>query len=353
MSKCCGSMKREKKTVTYEGLEFEPLMPLDVSGAATVSELVDGMSRTAFGGRSLGEAADVLHEMVQDRECFTVLTLSGAMTVAKMGLVICEMIERGWVNAIVSTGALMTHGLVEGFGMAHLKYRSGMDDSTLHSLGLDRVYDTLETEENLNNLEVYVRKILDGYSPETPVCSHVFCRDIGKYLDDIDAGRGVVRSAYLHNVPIYIPAFTDSELGLDFSLYNKVRLRNGLQRLSYDPFLDWTDFSDKAISASKLGIFTIGGGVPRNWAQQLGPYTDIMEVRLKLGEPRKRYHYAIRICPEPVHWGGLSGCTYSEGVSWGKFVPEDQGGRFAEVLCDATIAWPIIVKSVIERTSGS
>jgi deoxyhypusine synthase len=88
-----------------------------------------------------------------------------------------------------------------------------------------------------------------------------------------------------------------------------------------------------------MGIFTIGGGVPRNWAQQVGPYLEIQRVRVGR--------------PEPEHWGGLSGCSYSEGVSWGKFVPEEEGGRFAEVFADATIAWPLVVRAVMERIDGT
>jgi deoxyhypusine synthase len=83
----------------------------------------------------------------------------------------------------------------------------------------------------------------------------------------------------------------------------------------------------------------------------VGPYLDIRRKRLKIDEPLRRYKYAVRICPEPDHWGGLSGCSYSEGVSWGKFVPESEGGRFAEVFADATIAWPLVVRAVIERMS--
>ncbi|MGY8803472.1 MAG: deoxyhypusine synthase family protein, partial [bacterium] len=85
---------------------------------------------------------------------------------------------------------------------------------------------------------------------------------------------------------------------------------------------------------------------------QVGPYLEISAERLGLDQPVRRYKYAVRICPEPVHWGGLSGCSYTEGVSWGKFVPEAEGGCFAEVFADATIAWPLIVRSVMERTSG-
>ncbi len=89
--------------------------------------------------------------------------------------------------------------------------------------------------------------------------------------------------------------------------------------------------------------------MPRNWAQQVGPYLEILRKRLPKDEPVRRYKYAVRICPEPEHWGGLSGCSYREGVSWGKFVPEAEGGRFAEVFADATIAWPLMVRAAIER----
>ena len=146
-----------------------------------------------------------------------------------------------------------------------------------------------------------------------------------------------------------MPAFTDSELGLDVAIYNVKRAVKKGAALPFNPFLDLDDFTDRIRPRETLGIFTIGGGVPRNWAQQVGPYLDIRRKRLQIDEPLRRYKYAVRICPEPDHWGGLSGCSYSEGVSWGKFVPESEGGRFAEVFADATIAWPLVVRAVIER----
>jgi deoxyhypusine synthase len=150
-------------------------------------------------------------------------------------------------------------------------------------------------------------------------------------------------------VPIYVPAFTDSELGLDFAICNRVRAGAGKPPVRFDPFLDLEHFADQIRRHETLGILTIGGGVPRNWAQQVGPYLEILRMRLGADEPVRRYRYAVRICPEPDHWGGLSGCSYSEGVSWGKFVAERDGGRFAEVFADATIAWPLVVRAVMER----
>jgi deoxyhypusine synthase len=328
---------------------LEPLEPLDVAAANSIDALVRGMSRTAFGGRQLGEAADVLETMVRDRDCFRVLTISGAMTVAKQSLLICEMIERGWMQAIVCTGALMTHGLSEGAGLLHFKHRPDMRDEDLYERGYNRVYDTIELEKNLDDVERILQKTLDGIDANTLLSSRLICQRIGQWLAQHSKGRSLVAAAALADVPIYVPAFTDSELGLDLSIFNHMRRSRGEAPLAFDPFLDLDDFAERVRAHETLGIFTIGGGVPRNWAQQVGPYLEILRVRLKLPEPVRRYKYAVRICPEPEHWGGLSGCSYTEGISWGKFVPVAEGGRFAEVPADATIAWPLVVRAVMER----
>ena len=325
------------------------LTPLDLGAVDGVDSLVRSMSLTAFGGRRLGEAADVLEAMVRDPACFRVLTISGAMTIAKQGLVICEMIDRGWVQAIVSTGALMTHGLSEGAGMLHFKHRPEMRDEELFERGYNRVYDTIELEKNLDDVERLLQQALESFDEGETLSSVAICRALGRLLDEGGAERGVLRSAYTKDVPIYVPAFTDSELGLDFAIHNHLRRADGRDALRFDPFLDLEDFAERIRRQERLGIFTIGGGVPRNWAQQVGPYLEILRVRTKREEPVRRYQYAARICPEPEHWGGLSGCSYTEGVSWGKFVPPSEGGRFAEVHADATIAWPLVVRAVMER----
>jgi deoxyhypusine synthase len=325
------------------------LSPLDLGATGSVDALVRGMSHTAFGGRRLGEAADVLEAMVRDEGCFRVLTVSGAMTIAKQGLVICEMIDRGWVQAVVATGALMTHGLSEGAGMLHFKHRPGMRDEELYEKGYNRVYDTIELEKNLDDVERILQHAMRELPDDTVLSSRLICERLGRHMAQEVPGRAILASASRAGVPIYVPAFTDSELGLDIAIFNHLRAREGKTRLAFDPFQDLDDFADRIRTHETLGIFTVGGGVPRNWAQQVGPYLEILRHRLKKDEPVRRYRYAVRICPEPEHWGGLSGCSYDEGVSWGKFVPRSEGGRYAEVFADATIAWPLVVRAVMER----
>lgn len=330
---------------------LEPVKPVDLTAINSFSDLLNAYQDASFGARRLGDAAAVFEEMVRDTECGVVCTLSGAMTVAKMSLVLCEMIDRGYISAIVSTGALMTHGLVEVGGNAHFKYKPSMSDKELFDKGYDRVYDTLELEKNLDDIERFVRSLLLAWPEGETMSSHRLCHLMGeKLVETYPDGRGILLSAYRKNVPVFIPAFSDSEMGLDFAVHSRVRKIAGKPEVKFDPFLDLAAYETWARAQTRMGIFTVGGGVPRNWAQQISPFVEIAAFRLgeKLDE-LLRFRYGVRICPDSEHLGGLSGCTYSEGTSWGKFIPEEEGGRYAEVLCDATIAWPLIIKAVMER----
>jgi deoxyhypusine synthase len=326
-----------------------PIYPIDLARVQTIDDLVRAMGATAFTGRQIGDAADVLEAMARDKECFVVMTLSGAMTVGKMGLVFCDLVESGVVKAIVSTGALMAHGLVEATGRSHFRYNPAMDDRELFVAGYNRVYDSLEPEVNLDAVEGVMQRILKEWDAEDVVCSYKINRRIGEYLLQNGKGRGILKSAAQHNVPVFVPAFTDSELGIDFALHQRLRKREKRPLLRFDPYEDFETYARTMLATNRMGLFTIGGGVPRNWAQQFGVYAELLARRGYEKLPLKRYNYGVRICPEPVNWGGLSGSTYTEAVSWGKFVPPEEGGRFAEVLDDATVALPLIVGAVLQR----
>jgi deoxyhypusine synthase len=327
-----------------------PLEPLDLNKVKGVDDLVRAMAKTAFTGRQVGEAADVLEAMARDEECFVVMTLAGAMTVAKQGLIISELIERGIVNAIVSTGALMAHGLVEATGRAHFRVNPEVSDEELYEQGYNRVYDTLEPEQNLDDVEEVMAEVLKEWDHNETMCSYKLNHAIGAHLaKNAKDQRGILKSAYEQGVPVFVPAFTDSELGLDVALNNRLRESTGRHKINFDPFVDLEHFAATLLRQKRLGILTIGGGVPRNWSQQFGPFLELRHRRLGENVPLKRYHYGVRICPEPVYWGGLSGSPYSEAISWGKFVPPSEGGRFGEVFLDATVGLPIIVAAVLER----
>lgn len=350
-------MNRELHDGREDGLE--PLESLDVRGFGGFAGMLERMGKTAFGGRSLGEAQEIVCRMAQDPDCLIVLTISGAMTVAKMGRVVCEMIDNGLAHIVVCTGALMAHGLSEAIGCTHYKHDPSVPDEQLYQWGYNRVYDTLEMEANLCRAQEVVSQVLSEFDWTEPTCASEINRAIGKMLFLQGQMPSVLGCAYQRNVPVFVPALTDSELGLDVATFflnraNSQAHQHDLTKFfaavpNYNPFRDLNNYTQRILQAKTLGIFTIGGGVPRNWAQQVGPFTDIINMRLGTEFPVPRFRYAVRICPEPAHWGGLSGCTYTEGVSWGKFLSREEGGMHAEVHCDATIAWPILIRGVLEK----
>lgn len=340
----------------HDGREdgLEPLHSLNPDEIISFSDMLHAMSQTAFGGRQLGEAFEVMKAMIDDPECLVICTLSGAMTVAKQGLLLTRMIQEGMIDVLISTGALITHGLVENTGLIHYKVSPNANDTELYSKGYNRIYDTLEQEKNLDDVETFIETSLDWLDRHIikPWGSHQITEALGLNLVAQGQENGILAAAFNHRVPVYIPAFTDSELGLDLSFWTMRKSHHtGLGGYfshipPFNPYVDLNSYAQKITSAKRLGIFTVGGGVPRNWAQQVSPYVDFMCEKLRFEQRIPKFTYAVRICPEPAHFGGMSGCTYSEGVSWGKFKGD---GRFAEVHADATLVLPLLIKGLLEK----
>src|SRR6516162_5804167 len=190
--------RQQNKTVTGRVLhdpvkdKLRPIFPLDLSRCRTIDDLVRAMGNTAFTGRQIGDAADVLEAMARDKDCFVVMTLSGALTVGKMGLIFCDLVKSGVVKAIVSTGALMAHGLVEATGHSHFRYDPRMDDKTLFHAGYNRVYDSLEPEVNLDHVEEVMQHMLTEWDAEDVACSWKLNHRVGEYLHKTMKGRGIL-----------------------------------------------------------------------------------------------------------------------------------------------------------------
>ena len=250
------------------------------------------MSRTAFGGRELGEAFAVLRAMADDPACTRVVTISGAMTVGKMGLVLCEMIEAGLAQMIVCTGAVMAHGLSEAIGCTHYKHDPRHSDRQLYEWGYNRVYDTLEMEANLWHAQELVGEVFAGLRL---VAAGLFVADqsrvgpqAGRKGPDAQHPRLCVSPRRAGLCP-RVHRF-GTRLGRG-GLLAQSRAEAGRRRRpggdlfspaapSYNPFLDLYDYTRRIHQAERIGVFTVGGGVPRNWAQQVGPFSDIINMRL-------------------------------------------------------------------------
>jgi deoxyhypusine synthase len=305
----------------------------------------------SYGGiaAQVARGAKALETMARDKNCVRFLTVSGAMTVGKMDLVICDMIESGLVHAISSTGALMAHGLVSSIGLKHYKYNPKFNDTELARRKLNRVTDTLEPETNLDTVEEVIGQVIEGIDGSDPLSPTELNRLIGKHLvENYPGERGILKSAYAHGVPVFVPAFVDSELGNDIYIHNIKRKRQRKKPILIDLERDSKELIRLVTQAKRFGIFTIGGGVPRNNVQNVAPLIEIINERLDLNLPPRRFTYGIRICPDRPHFGHLSGCTYSENESWRKAV---KNGVYAEVQADATQVWPFLVKYVLDKAA--
>jgi deoxyhypusine synthase len=308
----------------------------------------------SFGGLAAKVAAGAINlaKMTLDKDCTVLMTMSGAMTIAQMGLVLCDMLDKKIIHSLTTTGAAMAHGLVESMGLKHYKHNPAVSDEVLAKKQLNRVTDTLEPEENFDHIDNIMKAVLDGIPKGNTVSPSQFHRELGIYLaKKFPKERAILKSAYLSGVPVFVPAFWDSELGNDIYTYNLLQRAAGKPQVQIDLEPDNALLVDIVQKAKRVGIFTIGGGVPRNWTQNVGPLIELVNGRaeklIKKGLIKKLrenpFMYGVRICPDVMDTGHLSGCTYSEGMTWRKMNPR---GSFVEIQADATFVWPFITKYV-------
>ena len=328
-----------------------PIRPFDPGRCRTALEILEALGDCSFQGRNLSQALDVLTTMVEDPGCGVVLTFAGAMVPAGMGELVCQLMERGVIQAIVSTGANISHDLVNAArgGAGHFVGDPLADDDELYEQRINRIYDTNLPEDNYLAAEELLESIwrpveenwkeTQGEKPLVMPPSEVFSLT-GRGLSRMGR-RSILAVAFEQEVPIFCGATSDSEFCLNFARF---RYR-GWCTLMLDEIDDLFRMGEWVRSHERRGALIVGGGVPRNWAQQIFPLLDMIDEAHFPG-----YDFGVRISTDNVVFGGLSGCTISESKSWGKYGPH---ARFAEVACDATIALPILIAALFDRLEAS
>jgi deoxyhypusine synthase len=299
--------------------------------------VVDAMQHMAFSARDLHRAADIYDRMLRDSECGVILCLAGSLISAGLKKVFVDLIRNNMVDAIVSTGAnIVDQDFFEGLGYRHYiadEYlKAGNDDSVLRELMIDRIYDTLIDEEDLRLCDETMHKIIEDLEPR-PYSSREIIREMGAYLSrEGKSADSIVLEAYKHEVPIFCPAFSDCSAGFGFVAHMHSRLASGQPTVSIDSAKDFYELTQLKIKNAQTGLFMIGGGVPKNFAQ------DIVVAAEILGVDAPMHKYAIQITVADVRDGALSGSTLKEASSWGKVDTVFEQMVFAE----ATLAVPLI-----------
>ncbi|MGQ9469230.1 MAG: deoxyhypusine synthase family protein [Nitrososphaerales archaeon] len=319
--------------ISIDELKGEQVKPMEVWKGMTVNELVLQMKNSgAFSSGALAKAVDIYEQMIRDKS-YIFLTLSGALTPAGLKKVIITLIEKGWVNAIVSTGANLAHDVLEAFGGKHYKFLTNVKDDLLHKLGISRIYDVFVTDKDFNEkfddpiINIY-QDIVEARKGETLSINDLLM-EIAKRLPNEDT---ILRAAYDHNVKVFVPAIQDSAYGIEAVRYN----RKSQKALRVDAFRDLLEMWSIREKHENAGAVILGGGVPKNYVFQSSIFA------------KKKFNYVIQITLDRPETGGLSGASLDEAVSWGKI---GEGARKVVVVSEITLAFPIIVAALLERFS--
>jgi deoxyhypusine synthase len=304
--------------------------------------IIDAMGKMSFTSRDTARAAEILNMALDEQGCSVWLTMAGSTGAGGCLHVWRDMVEYNMIDAIVSTGAsIIDMDFLEALGFKHYQAKEVPDDATLRSLYIDRIYDTYIDEEELQHVDHVIYDICEQLEPR-PYSSREFIYEIGKWLAAGNAKKpnSLVQKAYEKGVPIFVPAFSDCSAGFGIVKHQVERRKAKKPYLTIDSAADFRELTEIKLAAGTTALFMIGGGVPKNFAQDTVVCAEI------LGHEDVEVHkYAVQITVADVRDGACSSSTLQEAASWGKVTTVHEQMVFAE----ATTVAPLIVSDAYHR----
>ena len=306
--------------------------PIDMSNLSSIDELITQFDQSGvFGPGRIAKAVNIYSNMIQE-EATIFLGLAGALVPGGMRKILTDMIRNDMVHVIVSTGANITHDIIEAVGGEHIKDVSYKSDAELRDKSIDRIYDAFVGDDSFGKLEDHIqpifKKIWDKNKDVNNTLAISTADLLSKIGEQLEDSNSFVRAAYEKNVPIFVPALSDCVIGLQLWLFSQ------MHKVLIDAMGDLGKIQSIARDAEKAGVIFLGGGVPKNY---------IFQSRLM---SPKSFDYAIQITMDRVETGGLSGASLSEAISWGKVGSQS---RMVNVVSDITIALPLIYAGTLAR----
>jgi len=311
----------------------DPVKHIDIKSFDS-TEIIEAMKDMSFTARDTARAADILNQMISDDECTIILCIAGSTSAAGCMQIYTDMVRHNMVDVIVATGAsIVDMDFFEALGFKHYKGSPFVDDGKLRELYIDRIYDTFIDEEQLQICDNTIKEIADLLSPG-PYSSREFIKEMGKYLiNNAEQPDSLVQTAYENYVPIFCPAFSDSSAGFGLVMH---QTENKESHVSIDSVKDFRELTEIKIKSPVSGVFMIGGGLPKNFAQ------DTVVCAEVLGKPTSMHKYAVQITVADVRDGACSSSTLKEASSWGKVDTVYEQMVYAE----ATSVLPLIISYV-------
>ena len=340
----------EKNSSSLKNILTKKVEPISVHNPKKVSQLLVEMSNTGFQGKNLGRVVDVWELMIKDQDATILLGYAGSLSTTGQWKIINWLIENRFIDVLVSTGANISEDIVDAMGLGYWQGSHRVDDMEVFKHDMNRYYDVFGKEDDYMRMTEMIAEFIMTLKENHPYTSREFLYRFGKWLGEKGI-NSIVATAAKHGVPIYCPAIADSPYG-DATLIAKSK---GFHFV-IDAMEDYREFMSIGDKVKNTGVVYIGGGVPKDFIQLLSVTADLLFKERKIpsrtggwqraGETYYPHRYAIQITTDSPQWGGLSGCTFEEAMSWGK---EDPKGKNVQVYCDATIALPIVTQAIAER----
>lgn len=327
--------KSPRKSLKAELLS-QPVEHIDIT-SFDARPIINSMDKMSFTSRDLARAAGIYNKMLADKDCSIILTLAGSTSAGGCMQLYADLVKYNMVDAIVATGAaIVDMDFFEALGFKHYQGTPFIDDKLLRDTYIDRIYDTYIDEEELQACDGTLCKIADGLQPK-PYSSREFIREMGRYLTKNAKKKGsLVQTAFEHDVPIFCPAFTDSSAGFGLVLHQE---KNPKKHMTLDSIRDFRELTEIKLKSKTSGLLMIGGGVPKNFAQDTVVCAEI------LGREVDMHKYAVQITVADVRDGACSSSTLKEACSWGKVDTAYEQMVYAE----ATSVLPLLASDAYHR----
>jgi len=292
----------------------------------TMSEIAAQMAAVkVLGPGRFGKAVNILTEMFRSKEYCKLISLAGPIVPGGLRRLLVELVDEGLLDGIVTTGANVTHDMLEGLGHRHIVGSETADDEVLKKRGLSRIYDLLVRQKAIEDLERTTRKMLDRIPQEQRknISSHELLWEFGRQIRDKNS---LLATAYKRRVPLFCPGIFDSMLGLDLWTYSQ------LNSLLINPFKDFSKLVEMTYESKRVGVVILGGGMPKHHVLIANSYRGGVDA-------------AIQITLDRAEGGGASGAPLEEAISWGKIKTRD---KLVTLVGDATIIFPLVTLAALE-----
>lgn len=311
----------------------DPVVPVDLEKAITIKDLVEAWKDGGIQSRSLAECAMVYENMLKDKDRPTVfLGLSGALIAGGLRKVVSDMISKGIVDVVVSTGAILYQDYYAAQGYHHYKGTPKADDEALHDLYIDRIYDAYVDEVGFVECDDRIAEFSSKLEARN-YSTREFLHNLGLTVKD---SNSILGNAARSGIPVFCPAIADSSIGIGLAGYFRWAKAEGHPTFTLDVMKDNYEIAQIILKSKKTGSIYVGGGVPKNYINDAAVMLDYT----------KGHAYVFQITADAPHWGGLTGSTLDEAKSWGKVAKR---ATRATVYAEATLALPLIVGYVLQK----